>query len=209
MNNKILSCLLLLLFCLTNCNSVDNEQYISKLVVTNYNGIDTYYYNELPFNGTVLDKQEENNKIVNFHVNKGVKNGKYLETSLDGNVIVDAFYLNGFLHGIYTSYFSNNQIKELKNYEKGFLNGKRKYFWPNGMIKEENTYINGRMIHFSNFYFSNGIVRKSIYFDENGKRDGIWTEYHSNGNIKDCTIYKKGKLMSNIKYEKNGIKINN
>ena len=83
-------------------------------------------------------------------------------------------------------------------YKNGLMEGERILNWGNGNLKEKNFFKRGAIIGVSEFYFSNGNLRKIISFDANGRRDGEWIDYNSDGKIKLKVVYKSGIVIDSI-----------
>jgi antitoxin component YwqK of YwqJK toxin-antitoxin module len=98
--------------------------------------------------------------------NKGLKTGHW-QTLYKHTLVKSEHWNNGLITGKYTVYNTDKKILYQTNFES-LGNGKYKdYYYKTGILKEEGNY-------------------------ENGKKEGKWCFYNSNGTLKDSIIYVKG-----------------
>lgn len=192
----------------TSCKTDTKKALLEELQIKNINQTNHYFLDGKAYTGNVVSNQQKNGFIVHFFVNNGLIDGLYSKNKIDNQPLTQANYKNGILHGEHIEFYDNGLVREKKYYKQGFLDGQRQYFWPNGMIKEKNEFRGGKLVHNTTFYFSNGKLRKKIYFNEKGKKDSLWLEYHSNGKAKDCTFYNNGLILKTKQFNKNGNTIN-
>ena len=50
-------------------------------------------------------------------------------------------------------------------------------------------------------------LQKKMYYNQRGRKDSIWIEYHSNGVLKDSAKYNNGKLIKRFQYDREGKKV--
>ncbi len=137
--------------------------------------------------------------------------------------------LNEKAESKYISYYLNGRIEKIADYKSGYMNGLSVRWYKNGQIKDSAIYRwDTAQIYettiFKSAYYDNGNRRKVETYDTNGVRNGIWTEYYENGQIKikqqftslensgyqrifgkrigDYTFYyKNGQVRFSIKYD--------
>ena len=98
--------------------------------------------------------------------NVGYKTGHW-QTLYKHTLVKSEHWNNGLITGKYTVYNTDKKILYQTNFES-LGNGKYKdYYYKTGILKEEGNY-------------------------ENGKKEGKWCFYNSNGTLKDSIIYVKG-----------------
>lgn len=158
-----------------------------------------YLFKEKPYTGQVKKINNQGVVIESFFVKEGKLNGEYSIYFPSGEKLkLIRNYSGGLLQGSWVSFFENGQKKEQTNYDKGYMQGVRKSYWNNGLVKEQNEFDQGVLTGVSNFYYSNGQLRKTIAFDFNGNRDGVWLDYFPNGKIKQKISYKSGKIIDSL-----------
>ena len=180
-----------------------------RLDVISYNKVEiirtsrdsTYFKNGSLLNGLVKKKQYDK-EILSFSVKEGKIDGLYIEYYLSGSIKSQSNFKNGILDGKYSKFYDNDLLMEEFHYKNGLMEGERILNWRNGNLKEKNYFKRGAMTGASEFYFSNGNRRKIISFDVNGRRDGEWIDYNSDGKLKLKVIYKSGKVLDSVIYQK-------
>ena len=161
----------------------------------------TYFKNGTLLNGLVK-KIQGDKEILSFSVKEGKIDGLYVEYYLGGSIKSQSNFKNGILDGKYSKFYENNLLMEEYYYKNGLMEGERILNWRNGNLKEKNFFKRGAMTGASEFYFSNGNRRKIISFDVNGRRDGEWIDYNSDGKLKLKVVYKSGKVLDSVIYQK-------
>jgi antitoxin component YwqK of YwqJK toxin-antitoxin module len=193
---KIYSQLLSIAILLISCSTTDSVSF-EELTIEKTNSSDVYSYAGQRYSGRVFQYAEgSENLVLDFNVLNGLLHEDYNELYLNGNPKRIAFFDAGLLNGLEEKYYENGQLKESVNYIKGNFNGKRMVYWINGILKEQNSFRNGILGGENLFYFSDGKLRKRLKFDQSGKRDGIWEDFYSNGQLKQRFNYKNGALLS-------------
>ncbi len=180
-----------------------------RLDVISYNKVEiirtsrdsTYFKNGSLLNGLVK-KIQDDKEILSFSVKEGKIDGLYVEYYLSGSIKSQSNFKNGILDGKYSKFYENNLLMEEYYYKNGLMEGERILNWRNGNLKEKNFFKRGAMTGASEFYFSNGNRRKIISFDVNGRRDGEWIDYNSDGKLKLKVVYKSGKVLDSVIYQK-------
>jgi antitoxin component YwqK of YwqJK toxin-antitoxin module len=195
--------LLALLFCLIifSCTDISNAVDFSELDIVRTSRDSSYFKNGTLFTGFVK-KYVDDKELLSFSVKDGKIDGQYIEYYSSGSVKSLSNFKNGILYGKYSKFYDNNLLMEEYHYKNGFMEGERILNWRNGNLKEKNFFKRGAMIGASEFYFSNGNLRKVISFDVNGRRDGEWIDYNSDGKLKLKVVYKSGLVIDSIIYQK-------
>lgn len=150
-------------------------------------------------------------KELEFVNNK--EEGKAIEYGTDGRIITFLAYKDGFLRtqekvnrysskgekiGKWIEFYSNsNRVKEEGNYSNGKRNGLFKIFDKKGHLDRIETYKNGvlqedsaaEILDVKKELGQDGKI-KSIGSYANGKKQGIFREYNSDGEIIASSVYK-------------------
>ena len=177
-------------------SSIDGKS-IEELTIKNRSGKPIYSFEGIPYTGRIHEYDSLSEVLLlEFNVLEGIFNGAYREYYPDGILLRSANYSNGVLNGIEEKYFNSGQLQESINYIQGNFNGKRMVYWTNGILKEQNSFKNGVLGGDNFYYFSDGKLRKSLKFDSNGKRNGLWEDFHPNGQLKLRVNYKNGDVLS-------------
>jgi antitoxin component YwqK of YwqJK toxin-antitoxin module len=99
---------------------------------------------------------------------------------------------NGKLNGKYSQYYENGQIELIENYLDENITDLGVHYFENGKIRDSvkykldtarNGYVFSNKIYMKSFY-ENGNLRKIETYDSTGVKNGKWTEYYENGQIK-------------------------
>ena len=191
--------LLTLLFCLIifSCTDISNAVSFSEIDIVRTSRDSSYFKNGTLFTGFVK-KYIDDRELLSFSVKEGKIDGQYIEYYSNGSIKSLSNFKNGILDGKYSKFYENNLLMEEFEYKNGLMEGERILNWGNGNLKEKNFFKRGAIIGVSEFYFSNGNPRKIISFDANGRRDGEWIDYNSDGKIKLKVVYKSGVVIDSI-----------
>ena len=200
MNNRNLLTFLLCLILFSCADRLDVISY-SEVDIIRTSRDSTYFKNGTLINGLVK-KIQDDKEILSFSVKEGKIDGLYVEYYSSGSIKSLSNFKNGILDGKYSKFYENDLLMEEFHYKNGLMEGERILNWRNGNLKEKNFFKRGAMTGASEFYFSNGNPRKIIYFDVNGRRDGEWIDYDSDGKLKLKVVYKSGIVLDSIIYQK-------
>tara|TARA_B100000963_G_scaffold361712_1_gene398867 strand:+ start:7785 stop:8390 length:606 start_codon:yes stop_codon:yes gene_type:complete len=195
--------LLTFLLCLILFSCADRLDVISysEVDIIRTSRDSTYFKNGTLINGLVK-KIQDDKEILSFSVKEGKIDGLYVEYYSSGSIKSLSNFKNGILDGKYSKFYENDLLMEEFHYKNGLMEGERILNWGNGNLKEKNFFKRGAMTRASEFYFSNGNPRKIISFDVNGRRDGEWIDYDSDGKLKLKVVYKSGIVLDSIIYQK-------
>ena len=129
------------------------------------------------------------------------KNGYYKEYSMNGSLSNTIKYVNGKIENnapeltkldIKTEYYEGGIVKYTGGYKDGV---------PEGIHREYS--IEGKIVNSK--IFKEGILTGEGILDEQGHEQGLWKEYHPNGQLKSQGEYKDGKRIGEwIFYYPNG-----
>ena len=192
---KLLTFLLCLIF--FSCMDKSNAVSLSEIDIVRTSRDSSYFKNGTLFTGFVK-KYTDDRELLSFSVKDGKIDGQYIEYYSSGSIKKKTNFKNGILDGKYSKFYQNNLLMEEFEYKNGLMEGERILNWGNGNLKEKNFFKRGAIIGVSEFYFSNGNPRKIISFDANGRRDGEWIDYNSDGKIKLKVVYKSGVVIDSI-----------
>lgn len=160
--------------------------------------------------------------------NKSQRDGLWIWWYPDGQERMRVQYQNAKLQGQYLRYYPNGQIETATQYDNDQANGLHVRWFPNGDTKliggynhnvMDGPWISWNVNHKTQWAHmaSNGlkdIYLKTWYPDgtpkldtgyDMGQLDGLYTEHHSNGQIKTQGHYHKGQKIGEwITKDKNG-----
>ncbi len=135
-------------------------------------------------------------------------------------------YKGGRENGYYKEYYETGQVESEGNYVNGNSEGVFKFYSEEGVLTGEVEYSRGKIKKYSYYDRGGKTVQKGEERNgtimltvtnadgakikegtmKDGAEEGIWTYYHSNGQIQRVTSYEKGKKQGAEKtYYKNGI----
>tara|TARA_B100001057_G_scaffold484702_1_gene563188 strand:+ start:335 stop:910 length:576 start_codon:yes stop_codon:yes gene_type:complete len=174
--------------------STEKGVSLEKIEIITQGSLNIHFQNQSKYSGRIYKKSSKNNLILEFNTKDGLYNGIYKEYFEDGILKKESNYYSGVLQGRERIFFKNGQLLEDVNYKSGNLNGVRNVYWNNGMMKEVNNFENGILVGESTYFYSNGILRKTISFDIQGRKDGLWISYDSDGKITKQLEFDKGKI---------------
>lgn len=101
-----------------------------------------------------------------------------------------SYWRNGFVR-IEAETGYNKSVRNTKQFGQGYYgyyHGKYKEYYETSVLKLEENYDGSRRNGESKLYNESGVlIRKGYYFF--GRKDSIWTEYYSNGNLKSFKIF--------------------
>jgi len=136
-------------------------------------------------------------------------------------------YYIGKKNGYHYKYFRSEENKNKIGTRDLYINGKRNdesiIYYENGKINKTIPYMNdnrhglgfeydeqGRIITITRYRKGENIVQENINrYNEQGKKEGVWKEFYSNGNLKEEKTYTEGKLNGYYKrYNEEGRLVN-
>lgn len=172
------------------------EQGISINKIDNIfkDGKSFFMNNNEKYTGRIYNKSANNKLLLDFRTLNGLYDGHYKEFYENGVLKKECFYNNGVMQGVERRFFENGRLLESVNYNSGNFNGVRNVYWENGMLKEVNNFYNGILTGETTYFYSNGKIRKTIKFDSSGRKNGVWKDYNSSGELIKQIIYENGKL---------------
>jgi antitoxin component YwqK of YwqJK toxin-antitoxin module len=91
-----------------------------------------------------------------------------------------------------------NQQKQYIEVENGLLNGQMKYYHTKGFVEETGQYRQGKKEGLWVQYASNGQKLGEAYY-KNGLKDGIWTVWDEQGVKRYHMVYSMGKKVDTWK----------
>ena len=184
---------LILPLILIGCSS-EKGVSLEKIDIIIEGSLNIHFQNQSKYSGRIYKKSSKNTLILEFNTKDGLYNGIYKEYFEDGILKRESNYYLGVLQGRERRFFKNGKLSEDVNYNSGNLNGVRNVYWNNGMMKEVNNFENGILVGETTYFYSNGRLRKTISFDKQGRKDGMWISYDSDGKITKQSEFDKGKI---------------
>ena len=193
--------------------------------------VDNYENNLKEGNSFVYFPDSSNSmikKVIPFENDK--ESGLGYEYAKDGRLIHLYTYKNGFLsskesinkidkqgrkQGIWKSYYKNLRLKLENRYKNDLLNGYSKYYSNDGKLDSAILYINGEKqsnednqadFNLEYNYFKNGQVKSIAAYNLEGKKDGVTTEFDTEGNVVSTKLYKNDNLLEEGIIDKEGKK---
>ena len=126
---------------------------------------------------------------VNFSDDK--MNGYFKEYSIKGSLLNTTKYINGAIENnapelakldVKTAYYDNGAVKFTATYKDGVAEGIQREFSPEGNVIGAKVFVEGVLT-------GEGIL------DTAGRQQGVWKEYHPNGELKSQGEYVNGKRI--------------
>ena len=161
-----------------------------------------YMYSDIYRKYNFKDGQYHGNNYLYYGDGSHRRVSKYKEGILqhdisyfeDGELEEEVFYdKDGKKHGKVVTYFEDGEVSEIANYEHGVLHGTQKKEDENG-FKVLKTYNQGNLEGLYLRTYPNGKKQEEGVYDANHKKEGKWTVWYKNGNVKTITHYQNGKL---------------
>ena len=158
----------------------------------------------------------------------GEKHGKHIYFTEDADTTKWENYKYGKLDGVKRVYYSDSsKIRKVINYKDGYFDGKFVVYNRETVIVEDLEYKMGKKHKECKYYYDDGTLMKienwneglrngefkSLYYEqivmtlESYKDDvahGLWEEYHPDGQKKSEKTYKKGKLLTEYRFDEHG-----
>lgn len=132
----------------------------------------------------------------------GLKNGFQKEYDSDGNLVSIEKWVDGILQEnveeltrleVRRDYFSDGRIKVEATYRNGVPEGVRREYADDGSISKTYVFRNGKVV-------AEGIL------SEDGRRQGTWKEYYSDGRIKSTGNFTNDRRTGDwVFYHPNGL----
>lgn len=147
---------------------------------------------------------------LRYYVNEeGKKDGLFIGYYKNGNQMLKISYINGHVNGVNEIYYPTGELKSTLMYindekhapEKSwYVNGKQRYIAPqdtNILIGDYDVWDDtGKFMGIKYIMYDsyeNGNT-KTIYFSDNGNKDGPYEEYHLNGQLAAIGFYENGEM---------------
>jgi len=166
-----------------------------------------YYANERIVNNMEFTENGNTYKVQNSKVFKGIKimkDGRWLLHGVhyqiyDGKLKRLSHYQFGKKEGLEITYGSNGNIEYKKLYKDHKKDGVEEAYYDDGSLRYSWPFKNGKM-HGMKITYENGregvrgkISSKGEYKD--GKQDGRWISYNSDGKVRSVAYYENGKYI--------------
>jgi antitoxin component YwqK of YwqJK toxin-antitoxin module len=122
-----------------------------------------------------------------------VKDGKWTTWFENGTVRSEEYYSNGTMTGTWKSVYDNGQTE----FTIDFASGKAVFYTKSGVVSSEGLIANG-MVHKGDWtgYYENGTKNYKGSYDNEGRKDGVWTWWDEKGNMTNGQTFKNGTLLS-------------
>ncbi len=138
-------------------------------------------------------------------------NGKVKKTRLVVNnqkLWAEYRYREGKLNGISKMYAEGGILFSEIPYMDGRIEGIMKMY-ENGILFSETPYIYGHQVGGIRAYYENGQLKSENPKKVGGEFYGVGKEWHENGQLKMKVTYKHGKPFELLRWDENGVQINN
>ena len=192
-----------------NKNGLYEKYEKSKIIETG-----NYSNNQKNGEWKTYDSYGKLTKLETYIENK--KNGKFQEFQND-KLVTEGNYKDNLKEGEWKFYDYYGKLSVLENYKQDKLEGLSKKY-SGDIIIEEGQYVGGLMNGEWVFRYDNGNLKgKGKYINGDGGdlsselkipkkgRDGLWINYHENGNKSQGSTYKNGVLSGkSLTYYQNG-----
>lgn len=113
-------------------------------------------------------------------------------------------YSDGRMNGDHKIFYRNGQLGIEKKFSNGKLEGKWRSYYKDGKVKETANYKNDKIFGKNEVFDSEGNLIDETIYDENGKKNGTFIEYHENGKPYYKSEFKKGVMTEYNYYSQNG-----
>jgi len=157
---------------------------------------------------------------INRRDANSLKQGKWKTFYENGNPHFELMYLNDTLNGFSKEYNPDGTLKGISKYNMGVLEkdvpelsalDMRNIYYEDGRIKSVETYKDGLPEGTFKYYdttgkvtdakiYKDGVLMAQGIFDEMGKEQGQWKEYHPDGTLRWEGEYKDGVKVGEWKY---------
>jgi antitoxin component YwqK of YwqJK toxin-antitoxin module len=173
-------------------------------------------------NGPIMFLRNDSNLLLQGFMKNGLADSTFISyhISLENykTVSVKSFFRNGLKEGEETEYNAKGVIIYLRHYKEGLLEGEYKHFNDYGNLITSGTYKKGKKedIWIENFikeyysvfskykkdelvdyqwqaYYKDGKVFFEGKYDKDGRKQGIFKTYDTDGILKSTESYKNGK----------------
>lgn len=226
---KLLTVMFLISICLRiNSQSIVVERDTTERTILHYNDVkivETEEYYRVEYNNSVPDAnrkkltgkflfKDTNGWEIDMELIANVATGdwQYYSSTFQGPKISSTVsFINGYKNGIENRY-SNNWNEETDSFDSlltgitEYNKGKKvndKGYWTNGQLMFQYFFDKeGRTNGAYTYYNSNGTVNKQGQY-LHGKLDGLWTEFYYSGDISSETLYRNDTVYTNT-YHING-----
>ncbi|MGL4513318.1 MAG: toxin-antitoxin system YwqK family antitoxin [Lacipirellulaceae bacterium] len=149
---------------------------------------------------SVSEKYPESNKVrferevVKFSDNSLRSNGPAKEYYQNGNLYTEGQFNVGYATGEWTYYHPNGKVAKKVTYAEGLPDGEVRLFTPEETLVAVRNYEAGKRTGVWVVYGEDGKqpLREETYAD--GLANGPWKVYYSNGQLRQESAFKGGKL---------------
>ncbi|MBU2950078.1 hypothetical protein KO493_05135 [Tamlana agarivorans] len=130
-------------------------------------------YQEVPFNGEILDYYKPEKLKSKMTYVDGKKHGAETQWYANGNLLIERFYKEGFKTGTHKSWYQDGTQKfEYHFNDKGEFHGVVKEWYKNAQIFRDFNYVNGKEVGRQRLWKVDGSL-KANYEVVNGERFGL------------------------------------
>jgi antitoxin component YwqK of YwqJK toxin-antitoxin module len=164
--------------------------------------------------------------ILNWEMNffMGDKHGLHIFFARNGDTIYLEHFKYDLLDGVKKVYFRNNILEKEIHYKAGILDGPFKVYNQKSVLLQDLNYKEGKKNGELIYYYDDGVLLrtehwnmdikdgefKTLYYEghiqtvehyKKGKKDGWFEEYYPNQKPKHKTLYKKGVVIEEHKWD--------
>lgn len=138
---------------------------------------------------------------------QGKLHGTKTEYYRDGTVHKEVNFKMGDFHGPFLLYDREGNLLQELNYYEGEKHGENKYYYDNGSIMTIENWTNGVLTGSKKTFYVQGHLQQSESYDKRGRRDGWFETRYPDDKVKRLTLYRKGELVEDHKFDEYGNEI--
>lgn len=205
-------------------------QQVLMAQVTNPNGYNVFYYETgaKSSEGMMRDGKADG-YWKNYYKNGKLKiEGNRKNFQLDsiwkfysekGRITKSVNYLEGKKNGYTFNYDTNQRVSSKEPFLNDIKQGNMFVYYPSGKTKLMTPYVKGKPDGIAYEYSEDSVIISIMKYqggilasvdrlnrkDENGKKQGVWKEFHEDGKVKEEKKYKDDVIDGYVKaYDKKG-----
>lgn len=138
---------------------------------------------------------------------QGKLHGTKIEYFRDGTVHKEVNFKMGNFHGPFLFYDREGNLLQELNYNEGKKHGECKYYYDNAAIMTIENWTDGVQTGVTKTFYVQGHLQQSESFDKKGRRDGWFETRYPDDKVKRLTLYSKGVLIEDHKFDEYGNEI--
>ncbi len=150
------------------------------------NGKEQYFYNKWKED---LEGVALNGKYIIF-IEKVIKND--IPSLNISNYTVNEGWLNqGYKNKAWKTLYKRDAVVKKESWNNGLITGEYKVYTTSKKLLYETNFGKAGNGKYKDYYYATGVLKQEGNY-ENGKKQGEWCDYDTNGNVKKITKYISG-----------------